>query len=87
MEKEFAKKILLITGATSGIGKATALRFAQAGASIAAVGRDEQAMLELQNRSRSQERNFSRSGPICRERVKLTPSSLRLWNALVGSIC
>lgn len=48
MEKEFAKKVLLITGATSGIGKATALRFAQAGASIAAVGRDEQAMLELQ---------------------------------------
>jgi NAD(P)-dependent dehydrogenase (short-subunit alcohol dehydrogenase family) len=50
MEKEFAKKVLLITGATSGIGKATALRFAQAGASIAAVGRDEQALLELQKR-------------------------------------
>jgi NAD(P)-dependent dehydrogenase (short-subunit alcohol dehydrogenase family) len=49
MEKEFAKRVLLITGATSGIGKATALRFAQAGASIAAVGRDEQALLELQN--------------------------------------
>ena len=48
MEKELAKKILLITGATSGIGKATALRFAQAGASIAAVGRDEPALLELQ---------------------------------------
>jgi NAD(P)-dependent dehydrogenase (short-subunit alcohol dehydrogenase family) len=49
MDKEFAKKILLVTGATSGIGKATALRFSQAGASIAAVGRDEQALLELQN--------------------------------------
>ena len=48
MEKELAKKILLITGATSGIGKATALRFAQAGANIAAVGRDEQALLDLQ---------------------------------------
>ena len=42
MEKELAKKVLLITGATSGIGKAAALRFAQAGASIAAVGRNEQ---------------------------------------------
>ena len=48
MEKEFANKVLLITGATSGIGKATALRFAQAGASVAAVGRNEQASLELQ---------------------------------------
>jgi NAD(P)-dependent dehydrogenase (short-subunit alcohol dehydrogenase family) len=48
MEKELAKKILLVTGATSGIGKATAVRFAQAGAGIAAVGRDEAALLELQ---------------------------------------
>ena len=53
MEKEFAKKVLLVTGATSGIGKATALRFAQAGASIAAVGRDEQALLELQSQVES----------------------------------
>jgi NAD(P)-dependent dehydrogenase (short-subunit alcohol dehydrogenase family) len=49
MEKDFAQKILLITGATSGIGKATALRFSQAGASIAAVGRNEQALMELQS--------------------------------------
>ena len=55
MEKEFAKKVLLITGATSGIGKATALRFAQAGASIAAVGRDQEALLELKNELASAE--------------------------------
>ena len=47
MDKEFANKILLITGATSGIGKATALRFAEAGANIAAVGRNESALIEL----------------------------------------
>jgi NAD(P)-dependent dehydrogenase (short-subunit alcohol dehydrogenase family) len=47
MEEESEKKVLLVTGATSGIGKAVALRFAQAGASIAAVGRDEQALLRL----------------------------------------
>lgn len=47
MDKEFANKTVLITGATSGIGKATALRFAQAGAKIAAVGRGEPALGEL----------------------------------------
>ena len=47
MDKEFAQKVLLITGATSGIGKATALRFAEAGASIAAVGRNETALNDL----------------------------------------
>jgi NAD(P)-dependent dehydrogenase (short-subunit alcohol dehydrogenase family) len=47
MDKEFAGKTLLVTGATSGIGKATALRFSRAGASVAAVGRNESALAEL----------------------------------------
>ncbi len=48
MDKEFATKTVLVTGATSGIGKASALRFAQAGANVAAVGRNESALLELE---------------------------------------
>ena len=48
IEREFAEKNLLITGATSGIGKATALRFAQAGANVAAVGRNETELDHLQ---------------------------------------
>jgi NAD(P)-dependent dehydrogenase (short-subunit alcohol dehydrogenase family) len=47
MDKEFANKTLLITGATSGIGKATALRFAEAGANVVGVGRNESALNEL----------------------------------------
>jgi NAD(P)-dependent dehydrogenase (short-subunit alcohol dehydrogenase family) len=38
---EFASKVVLITGATSGIGAATALAFARRGAHVVAVGRDE----------------------------------------------
>lgn len=58
MDKEFAKKTVLITGATSGIGKATALRFAEGGANIAAVGRNESALIELQKQIDSAEVQF-----------------------------
>jgi NAD(P)-dependent dehydrogenase (short-subunit alcohol dehydrogenase family) len=41
MERELEGKVTLVTGATSGIGKATVLRFAEAGARVAAVGRNQ----------------------------------------------
>ena len=44
MEREFANKVVLVTGATSGIGRAVALTFAAAGADIAAVGRNQEAL-------------------------------------------
>ena len=47
MRSEFEAKVVLVTGATSGIGKACALKFAEGGASIAAVGRAEGALVKL----------------------------------------
>ena len=47
MEEEFAEKVVLVTGATSGIGRACAMKFASAGARIAAVGRNEEALAKL----------------------------------------
>lgn len=38
---------VIVTGASSGIGKAAALRFAGAGASVLATGRDDAALLEV----------------------------------------
>lgn len=43
-DKQFAGKVVFITGATSGIGRACALKFATAGASVACVGRKESAL-------------------------------------------
>lgn len=47
MQREFANKVVLVTGATSGIGQATALRFAAAGANLVTVGRNEEALAKL----------------------------------------
>lgn len=41
MTPSFAGKVVLVSGATSGIGAATALAFARRGAHVAIVGRDE----------------------------------------------
>ena len=47
MDKEFSGKVAIVTGATSGIGRATSLRFAGAGAAVAAVGRNNDALAEI----------------------------------------
>ena len=38
----FDEKIMLVTGATSGIGRAVAIRAAKEGATVIAVGRNEE---------------------------------------------
>src|SRR5262245_44144986 len=42
--QQFAGKVVFITGATSGIGRATAIAFGAAGAKVACVGRKENAL-------------------------------------------
>lgn len=46
--KHFAGKVAFVTGATSGIGQACALAFAAAGANVAAVGRKEEALRDVE---------------------------------------
>lgn len=43
-EKQFTGKVAFVTGATSGIGQACALAFAEAGANVVCVGRKEEAL-------------------------------------------
>ena len=47
MNKQFENKVAFVTGATSGIGQACAMAFAQAGARVVCVGRKEDALKEL----------------------------------------
>ena len=48
MSTEFVQKFAIVTGATSGIGQAVALKFAAAGAHVTAIGRNKQALSQLQ---------------------------------------
>ena len=47
MENEFANKVVVVTGATSGIGRAVARRFASEKANVVAVGRNAKALNEV----------------------------------------
>lgn len=47
MEQEFSGKVVLVTGASSGIGRATAIRLGRAGAAMALVGRNRDRLVEV----------------------------------------
>jgi NAD(P)-dependent dehydrogenase (short-subunit alcohol dehydrogenase family) len=46
--KQFAGKVALVTGATSGIGQACAMAFAKAGAEVVCVGRNDDALRDVE---------------------------------------
>jgi len=49
MEKNFTGKSAIVTGATSGIGRAVALRFSEGGANVVAIGRNQKALDQLKD--------------------------------------
>jgi NAD(P)-dependent dehydrogenase (short-subunit alcohol dehydrogenase family) len=52
MQKQFAGRSVVVTGATSGIGHACALAFANAGAQLACVGRNETTLQQITDKIR-----------------------------------
>jgi NAD(P)-dependent dehydrogenase (short-subunit alcohol dehydrogenase family) len=53
MDNTFSGKVVIVTGATSGIGRATALRFAASAATVVAVGRKQEALAEVSTQIKS----------------------------------
>lgn len=51
-DKQFTGKVAFVTGATSGIGQACAMAFANAGAKVVCVGRKEEALRDVEKRIR-----------------------------------
>ena len=49
MEQSLTGKVVMVTGSTSGIGHAVAIRFATAGARVVALGRDQSALSEVKS--------------------------------------
>jgi NAD(P)-dependent dehydrogenase (short-subunit alcohol dehydrogenase family) len=49
MEGDFANKVVIVTGATSGIGHAVAVKFAEASARVVALGRNQESLREVAN--------------------------------------
>ena len=47
-EKQFTGKVAFVTGATSGIGHASAIAFANAGAKVVGVGRKTEALDDVE---------------------------------------
>src|SRR2546421_12432101 len=53
MENDSADRVVIITGATSGIGRAVALRFAKASARVVAIGRNRSALEDVASEIKS----------------------------------
>ena len=56
---DFNGKVVVVTGATSGIGAATAKKFAKLGANVALIGRNQQRGVQLENELKQQGVNAS----------------------------
>jgi NAD(P)-dependent dehydrogenase (short-subunit alcohol dehydrogenase family) len=52
-DKQFSGKVAFVTGATSGIGQACAIAFANAGAKVVCVGRKAEALDDVENKIRA----------------------------------
>ncbi|KIH47005.1 hypothetical protein ANCDUO_22939 [Ancylostoma duodenale] len=50
---QFDGRVVIVTGSSNGIGRATAQRFAREGAMLTICGRDEKALNKLSNASKS----------------------------------
>ena len=82
--KKFENKVVWITGASSGIGEATAYQFAQEGAKLILSARREEELLRVKKREREQRWNIfdlveNRPHPISLGTPKKSVFNTTVW--------
>ncbi|CAG2109430.1 unnamed protein product [Medioppia subpectinata] len=70
--RKLSSKVALITGSSSGIGKATALLFSQLGARLSLTGRNLEAIQELKNRCLTKHSSYQTDDTILVTKCELT---------------
>ena len=63
--KSLNDKVAIVVGASSGMGRACALAFAQEGAQVCALARREQELVDLENRSSRRRRRHLQPSSRC----------------------
>ncbi len=82
IDQTLSGKRALVTGATSGIGRATALLFANRGATVAGVGRDARALESLAAASQGGVRPLCADLTVPEERARAVDAALSLLGGL-----
>lgn len=84
-ERRFEEKVVIVTGASSGIGRATAVRFGKEGARVALAARRKERLDEVAREiEASGGRAFALPGDVTREadRKRLVDETLAKWSGL-----
>ncbi|VDO11288.1 unnamed protein product [Haemonchus placei] len=72
---QFDGRVVIVTGSSNGIGRATAVKFAKEGAMVTICGRDEKTLNETKSmvlavNGSDEKKVFMVRGDICQEEVK-----------------
>lgn len=78
----FQGKVVLVTGASSGIGAATAIKFSKLGASVSLVGRNTERLTEIGNKCGSSFLKITADVTVEKDVIKIVEETLKTFGKL-----